>query len=558
MRVYQALADAIVAHGVDTVFGLLGDANMFLVTDLLERHGVRFVAARNENAAVMMADGYARVTGRCAVATVTQGPGLAVAGAALTIARAARTPLVLVAGDTPPADPGHVQHFDQQPFALATAGSFVPVATPATAVRDVARAFRTARELPGPVVLDVPMDLQDEPVPPGTPPVVPYVPPRPAQPPAPHPEAVAALADRLRAARRPVLLAGRGAESAAPAIRELADRSGALLATTLMAAGLFAGHPYDLGVAGGLARPLTRRVFAEADLVVTFGAGWNRWTADHGALAGAATVVAVDTDPAAPGAGWPVDDVVLGDADATARAVTALLAPQVVAGVPCTTESGNRGPLLPRPDWRTAELAAEIAAADPFAGMEMRCTADRIDPREFVRVCAGRLPVERTTVVGVGHFGGWPNLLLDSAATDRSLVAPWEFGSIGVGLPFAVGAAVGRPDRPVVAFEGDGSLLTGLGELDTLARTGAAVLLVVLDDAAYGAEVRKLRPRGVDPAPARFPDRDLAAVARALGLTAYTVTDTAGAEAALDAALPLTGPVLLHVRVVPDVVQERF
>ncbi|MFI6819824.1 thiamine pyrophosphate-binding protein [Micromonospora sp. NPDC050187] len=540
MRAYQALADAIVAHGVDTIFGLLGDANMFLVTDLIERHGVRFVAARNENAAVMMADGYARVTGRCAVATVTQGPGLAVAGAALTIARQARTPLVLVAGDTPPADPGHVQHFDQQPFALATAGSFVPVATPATAVRDLARAFRQARELPGPVVLNVPMDLQDEPVPSGAPPCVPHVPPRPAQPPAPHPEAVAALADRLRAARRPVLLAGRGAESAGPAIRELADRSGALLATTLMAAGLFAGHPYHLGVAGGLARPLTRRMFAEADLVVTFGAGWNRWTADHGTLAGAATVVAVDTDPAAPGARWPVDDAVLGDAGTTARAVGALLAPQS------------------RPDWRTAELAADLAAADPFADLDVCSTPDRIDPREFVRVCAGRLPAERTTVVGVGHFGGWPNLLLDSAATDRSLVAPWEFGSIGVGLPFAVGAAVGRPDRPVVAFEGDGSLLTGLGELDTLARTGAAVLLVVLDDSAYGAEVRKLRPRGVDPAPARFPDRDLAAVARALGLTAYTVTDTAGAEAALDAVLPLTGPVLLHVRVTPDVVQERF
>ncbi|WP_309245995.1 thiamine pyrophosphate-binding protein [Verrucosispora sioxanthis] len=123
MKVFEAIADAVVAHGVDTVFGLLGDANMFLVADLVNRHGVRFVAARNENAAVMMADGYARTTGRCAVATVTQGPGLAVAGAALTIARQARTPLVLIAGDTPPGDPLHVQHFDQQPYALATAGA---------------------------------------------------------------------------------------------------------------------------------------------------------------------------------------------------------------------------------------------------------------------------------------------------------------------------------------------------------------------------------------------------------------------------------------------------
>ncbi|MEV0732716.1 thiamine pyrophosphate-binding protein [Polymorphospora sp. NPDC050346] len=539
MKVFEAIADAVVAYGVDTVFGLLGDANMFLVADLVNRHGVRFVAARNENAAVMMADGYARTTGRCAVATVTQGPGLAVAGAALTIARQARTPLVLIAGDTPPGDPLHVQSFDQQPYALATAGRFVPVTGAGTAVRDVGLAFRAARELPGPVVLNVPIDLQEESVPADTvaaPPVLS----RPPCPLVPDSADVEALAQRLRTAHRPVLLAGRGAEPAAAAITELADRSGALLATTLMAAGLFTGHPYDLGVAGGLSRPPTRRVLAGADLVVTFGAGLNRWTADHGALFADATVVSVDVDPAAIGARWPVAAGVVGDAGETARAVSALLTP------------------TDRPHWRSPELAAELATADPFADLYIRSTVDRIDPRAFIRICAERLPRERTTVVGVGHFGGWPNLLLDSAATDRSFVAPWEFGSIGVGLPFAVGAAVGRPDRPVVAFEGDGSLLTGLGELDTLARLGAPVLLVVLDDAAYGAEVRKLAPRGVDPDLARFPDRDFAAVARALGLPAWTVTDEAGARAAFDAVLPLTGPAVLHVKVRPDVVQEKF
>ncbi|WP_341720599.1 thiamine pyrophosphate-binding protein [Micromonospora sp. FIMYZ51] len=540
MKVYQLLADTLVAHGVDTVFGLLGDANMFLVSDLVARHGVRFVAARNENAAVMMADGYARATGRCPVATVTQGPGLAVAGAALTIARQARTPLVLVAGDTPPGDPGHVQNFPQQPFALATAGQMVPVVGAAGVARDVATAFRLARSTGGPVVLNVPMDLQDEDVAPELPPPAAVVAARPPGPPTAHPDDVAMLAELLQAAARPVVLAGRGAEAAAAAVRELADRSGAVLSTTLMGAGLFADQPYCLGVAGGLARPLTRRVLGEADLVLAFGAGLNRWTADHGRLFAQAKVVCVDTDPAALGARWPVDVPVVGDAAVVATAVTAAL------------------PVLSRPQWRSAELARELAAADPFAELVPVQAADRIDPRAFLRVCARRLPQRRTTVVGVGHFGGWPNLLLDSPATDRALIAPWEFGSIGVGLPFAVGAAVGRPDRPVVAFEGDGSLLTGLGELDTLARTGAAVLLIVLDDAAYGAEVRKLRPRGVDPALARFPERDLAAVARALGVPAWTVTDEAGADAAFDAVLPVTGPALLHVRVHPDAVQEHF
>ncbi|MDT0530339.1 thiamine pyrophosphate-binding protein [Micromonospora sp. DSM 115977] len=539
MRAGEAIADAIVAHGVDTIFGLLGDANMFLVADLVQRHGVRFVAARNENAAVMMADGWARATGRCGVVTVTQGPGLAVAGAALTIARQAGTPLVLIAGDTPPGDPLHVQSFPQQPFALATAGAFVPVTAPATAARDVGLAFRAAAERPGPVVLDVPIDLQDEAVPAGAAPAPAVVAYRPASP-APTDAAVAELVGRLVAARRPVLLAGRGAEAAADDVRRLADWCGAVLATTVLAAGLFAGHPYHLGVAGGLARPLTRRVLADADLVVTFGAGLNRWTADHGALFPAARVVAVDADARALGARWPVDLGIVGDAAATARAVTARLDPRE------------------RPDWRSPALAARIAEADPFDGIEFVEGAAGIDPRAFIRICARRLPARRTTVVGVGQFGGWPNLLLDSSAVDRAFIAPWEFGSIGVGLPYAVGAGVGRPDRPVVAFEGDGSLLTGLGELDTLARVGAPVLLVVLDDGGYGAEVRKFAPRGVDPALARFPARDLAAVARSLGVPAWTVTDQAGAEAAFDEALPVTGPGVLHVRVLPEVTQERF
>ena len=326
MRAGEAIADAIVAHGVDTIFGLLGDANMFLVADLVQRHGVRFVAARNENAAVMMADGWARATGRCGVVTVTQGPGLAVAGAALTIARQAGTPLVLIAGDTPPGDPLHVQSFPQQPFALATAGAFVPVTAPATAARDVGLAFRAAAERPGPVVLDVPIDLQDEPVPAGAAPAPAVAAYRPASP-APTDAAVAELVGLLAAARRPVLLAGRGAEAAADDVRRLADWCGAVLATTVLAAGLFAGHPYHLGVAGGLARPLTRRVLAEADLVVTLGAGLNRWTADHGALFPGARVVAVDVDARALGARWPVDLGIVGDAAVTARAVTARLDP---------------------------------------------------------------------------------------------------------------------------------------------------------------------------------------------------------------------------------------
>ncbi|WP_326553529.1 thiamine pyrophosphate-binding protein [Micromonospora sp. NBC_01813] len=560
MKVHQAIADELVRHGVDTIFGLLGDANMFLVADLVQRHGVRFVAARNENTAVMMADGWARATGRCAIATVTQGPGLAVAGPALTIARQAGTPLVLLAGDTPAGDPLHVQNFAQQPFALATAGAFVPVTAAETVARDVAAALRHAAQRPGPVVLDIPIDLQELPaasemLPSLTAAAVPAAP----APVRPDPAAAEALAARLAAAERPVILAGRGAEHAGAELVELADRCGALLVTSLMAAGLFTGHPFHLGVAGGLSRPLTRQLLGRSDLVVAFGAGLNRWTADHGTLFGGAQVFSVDSAPAAIGARWPVDGGLVGDAATVARAlVDALPGPVEPVADDWESAPSRRGGAIGG-GWRTPALVAALRDADPFAGLPpQRPGADRIDPRRVMAVCARRLPMPRTTVVGVGHFGGWPNLYLDSPAVDRSLIAPWEFGSIGVGLPYAIGAALGRPDRPVVAFEGDGSLLTCLGELDTLARTGARVLLLVLDDSAYGAEVRKLRPRGADPGLARFPERDLAAVATALGVRAHRAYDEASLDAAFDAVLPLTGPALLQVRIDPDVVQQQF
>jgi len=541
VKVYELLADALVAQGVDVVFGLIGDANMYLVADLVEQHGVRFVAARSEGAAVMMADGYARVSGRCGVATVTQGPGLAVAGNGLTIARQARTPLVLLCGNTPSGDPDHPQDFDQTPFALATAGRSVPLRTPATAARDLAAAFRTARQAPGPVVLDMGMDVQDLEVPEDAARAVVAPEPPAGAPGPPDPAGVALAGQELRASRRPVVLAGRGAEAAWDELVALADQAGAVLATTILASGLFEGHPFDLGVAGGLSDALAREVLGEADLVLAVGAGVNRWTADHGRLFGQARLVGVDPDPAALGRRWPLDIAVRGDAAQVARALREQL------------------PSQERPAWRSPELAERLAGHDPLAPFaDVVPPPDCVDPRQLMAQLRRRLPADRTTVVGVGQFGGWPNLYLGSRAVDRSLVTPWEFGSIGVGIGFAVGAAVARPDRPVVAFEGDGSLLTALGELDALARSGERVLVVVLDDSAYGAEVRKLRPRGADVRIAQFPPRDLAAVADALGVRARAACTPEQVEQGLDALLPVTGPSLLHVRVDPDVVQEHF
>jgi acetolactate synthase I/II/III large subunit len=300
----EALADAIAAEGTEVVFGVLGDGNLHWVPQLVARHGARYVAARHEAAAVAMADGYARATGCPGVCTVTQGPGLTQTGTTLTEARRARTPLVLVAGDTLRGFHDHAQDIAQEPFALATAGAYRGVGHAGTLGKDVAEAFRHARLGHGPIVLSVPLDAQTAPVADDAPAYVPST--RglaPAQRAAPDPERVAAVAAMLAEAKRPVVLAGRGAVAAGARaeVLEIAERIGAVLVTSLQAKGWFRGEAFDLGIAGGFSHDLCRDVLGEADLVLAVGAHLNRFTVAHGSLFPRARVVHVDRDPDAIG-----------------------------------------------------------------------------------------------------------------------------------------------------------------------------------------------------------------------------------------------------------------
>src|SRR5690606_9923028 len=196
------------------------------------------------------------------------------------------------------------------------------------------------------VVLGLPLDVQAQDAPAGTVPGPVPDPPGAAAPPA---EQVSALAGLLRAARRPVFIAGRGAtrrpEAARAALTALADRCGALLAVSAGARGLFAGDPWYLDVAGGFASPLAAELITDSDLVVAWGSTLNMWTTRHGRLISPdATVVQVDRDPAALGRNRPVDLGVAGDLVAVAEAVTAELAGYQATG------------------WREPALRARIAA----------------------------------------------------------------------------------------------------------------------------------------------------------------------------------------------------
>ena len=500
--VAHAVGTALARLGVTTVFGVVGSGN-FHVTNALTAAGARFVPARHEGGAAVMADAYARVSDGLGVLSVHQGPGLTNAMTGITEAAKSRTPMLILAAEA--TTPRSNFHIDQP--ALARAVGAVPerITSPSSAAADLARAYHTATSERRTVLLNLPLDVQAAQAP------VPFdlpVSPAPA-PPEPAAVAIEALADALTAARRPVFIAGRGARHAKQELNLLSERAVALLATSAVSRGLFRGNPFNLDVSGGFATPVAAELIAGADLLVGWGCGLNMWTLRHGALVGHdTTVVQVDLDPDALGAHHRIDLGLVGDVAATARAVTA--------------ELERRGQHAA--GYRSAKIAERLAREGRWRDVpyEEQAEDGRIDPRTLSAALDDLLPAARTVAVDSGNFMGYPAMYLD-VPDPEGFVFTQAFQSIGLGLATAIGAAVARPDRLTIAALGDGGALMGISELETAVRLGLDLLVLVYDDEAYGAEVHHFGPDGYPLDHVRFPPADIAGIGRGFGCAGVTV-----------------------------------
>jgi thiamine pyrophosphate-dependent acetolactate synthase large subunit-like protein len=309
-----------------------------------------------------------------------------------------------------------------------------------------------------------------------------------------------AIAELLGRAERPVFIAGRGAVGAGAELSALAERCGALLATSAAAKGLFAGNPWNLDVSGGFATPLAAELIRDADVVVAWGASLNMWTTRHGALvAPDAVVVQVDLEAAALGAHHRVDVGVVGDVGSVAVSTD-------IAG-----KIGYRSDAIGR------RIEAEARWRDvPYDDLG---DGEHIDPRTASIALDDILPAERIIAVDSGNFMGYPAMFL-SVPDQRGFCFTQAFQSVGLGLASAIGAAVAMPDRLPVAACGDGGFLMGISELDTVRRLALGMLILVYNDNAYGAEVHHF---GHPLSTVVFPETDMAAIARGYGCAAATV-----------------------------------
>ncbi len=499
MTVGDVVGEVLADLGVGHAFGVVGSGN-FVMTNALRRGGVPFTAARHEGGAAMMADGFSRMSGRVGLLSVHQGCGLTNAMTGIAEAAKSRTPMIVLTADSPAAALRSNFRVDQDAMVRAVGAISDRVYSASTVVADVTRAYRTAVTQRRTVVLNVAIDVAAGPATHSGPVSDDTT----SSAVRPDPELLAKLVAALNKAQRPVFVAGRGGRGAGREIARLAATSGALLATSAVANGLFEGEEFSLGISGGFASPTSADLIAGADLIVGWGCALNMWTMRHGRLIGPDTIVVqIDDDVDALGAHRPIHLGVLGDCAATAR--------DALAGLAET-----------RQGYRTSEVAARIAENSRWQDVPVddSSTADRIDPRALSIALDEMLPAERVVSIDSGNFMGYPATHL-AVPDENGFCFTQAFQSIGLGLGTAIGAGLAQPGRLPVLGTGDGGFLMAIADLDTAVRIGLPLVVIVYNDSAYGAEVHHFE--GADMATVTFPDTDIAAIARGFGATGVTV-----------------------------------
>ncbi len=538
MTGHDAIAKALADQGIDTMFGVLGDGNLFIAEAMMRNHGLNYISATHEANGVLMAEGWARAVGRLGVATCTHGPGLTNTMTALVEGVKNRTPMLVVTGDTPVADRNHLQNLDQHALVAATGAGFEPIRTSATIAGDVHNAIRRAYAERRPIVLNVPLNIEWESD-------VVLAPVADVEPPAmalePDPAALDVAVGILASATRPIILAGRGAvrSGAHDALVSLAEALGAPLATSLLGTGYFADDPCNLGIYGTLSHPVAQEAIAGADCVITFGASLNYFTTDRGTLLRGKRVIQCDLDPARIGSTVPIDAGVVGDATRIAETITGWLA-----------EADHKPS-----NFRSAELATAIAEYDPDTAFDDRSVVGAIDPRTFTRKLDKILPADRTLVVDAGRF--MLNALTLSVPEPEALITSHGFGAIGLGMGNAIGAAIGRPSRPTVLAIGDGGfMMGGLTEFHTAVEHNLDLIVVLYNDGSYGAEHIQLYRKQMDTKASLHQWPDLPAVMTSLGAKSLVVEKTSDLDAVADAiANRRPGqPLFIEAKLDPDMV----
>jgi acetolactate synthase-1/2/3 large subunit len=540
----QVVLEGLLREGVDVVFGYPGGAVLPLY-DALYDSPIRHVLVRHEQGAVHAADGYARASGGVGVCLVTSGPGATNLVTGLATAMMDSIPLVALTGQVSRSLLG-TDAFQESDVTgitrVVTKHNFL-VDRPESLPDKIAEAFQVARHgRPGPVLVDIPKDVLLAEVESRTP--------RPRDLralPTPMTSQVEAAAEAMAKARRPLILVGGGVihAGAAPALMALVEASGMPAASTLMGLGAVPGtHPAHLGLLGMHGTYAANRATHRADLVVGLGLRFDdRVTGQASRFAPAARIIHCDIDPAEVGKTVRADLPVLGDLAETLPALTAAYL-RAQAGVGSAPE--------PYADWweqiRDWQRHQGWDALTPLPiggeGGEM------LRPQAVIQAVWRETRGNALVATDVGQHQMWTALLYPFRHA-RQFLTSGGLGTMGYGLPAALGAALARPDREVWLLTGDGSFQMNLQEMATAVNYGVRLRVVILNNNSLGM-VRQWQELFHQ---ARYSAVEMGAlpdwekVAAAYGWAGWHVTTRGELDRGLAAVKAAEGPALLDVRV---------
>lgn len=520
----EAIVQGLVAHGVDTVFGLPG-AQIYGLFDGFAKAQLKVIGARHEQACGYMAFGYARASGKPGVFSVVPGPGVLNAGAALLTAFGCNEPVMCLTGQVPSAYLGKGRgHLHEMPDQLATLRSFIKWAErieyPGNAPALVARAFQEMMSgRRGPVALEMPWEVFTQTAETGTAQKL-----DPIAPPAPDPDRVAAAAKLIAQSKTPMIFVGSGALEAGDEILELAEMIDAPVVAFRSGRGIVSNR-HELGLTFAAAYQL----WPQTDLIIGIGTRMElpttfRWPFRPEGLKS----VRIDIDPAEMRRFAP-DGAIVSDSKAGARALA-----DAVSKAGYSKTKGRREEIRAA----TAKTQQDIQAIQP--------------QMSYLKILREVLPddaivTDELSQVGFASWYGFP------IYQPRTFLTSGYQGTLGSGFPTALGAKVSCPDKPVVAITGDGGFMFGVQELATAVQYNIGVVTLVFDNSAYG-NVRRDQVNLFDGrvVASDLVNPDFVKLAESFGVGAARVTSPDHFRPALEKALAAGGPQLIAIDVPRD------
>ena len=527
----QLIVHLLERQGITTVAGIPGGTVLPLYDALSQSTQIRHVLARHEQGAGFIAQGMARTQGKPAVCMACSGPGATNLVTAIADARLDSIPLICITGQVPSSMIG-TDAFQE----VDTYGISIPITKHNYLVRDISElpqvisdAFRIAQSgRPGPVWIDIPKDVQTADI------EIDVLPEPGERAPAPEfsAESVRDAAAMINAAKRPVLYLGGGAINAADEIRQFAEKASLPTTMTLMALGMLPkAHPLSLGMLGMHGARSTNYILQEADLLIVMGARFDdRAIGKTEQFCPNAKIIHVDIDRAELGKIKQPHVAIQGDV----AEVLAQLIPQ--------TDATDRA------DWRqlVADLQREFPGAIPTEG-------DPLSHYGLINAVATCVDDSAIITTDVGQHQMWTAQAYP-LNRPRQWLTSGGLGTMGFGLPAAVGAALANPDRKVICFSGDGSLMMNIQEMATAAENQLDVKIILMNNEALGLVHQQqslFYKQGVFAA--TYPGMiNFMQIAAGFGLHTCDLNAEEDAHAALQAAISRPGPALIHVRIDPE------